>query len=159
MEEAYYATELDAPFLAELNQEMINASGHGTGLDRYALEERMRLWLSNREYECVLFSRSMELLGYALFKGTEEIHLRHFLIREPYRGQGVGRGAFRFLVEEVWSHARQVQLDVYPSNFVALSFWRGLGFKGEAEAMQLTIGSNNSLDTDRPFRWRFQPAS
>ncbi|CCU71927.1 hypothetical protein TOL_1502 [Thalassolituus oleivorans MIL-1] len=38
MEEARYATELDAPILAELNQEMIEASGHKTDLDRQALE-------------------------------------------------------------------------------------------------------------------------
>jgi ribosomal protein S18 acetylase RimI-like enzyme len=158
MEEARYATELDAPILAELNQEMIEASGHKTDLDRQALEQRMRSWLALRDYECVLFFRSIVPIGYALFRGGSEIHLRQFLIRQPYRRGGVGRSAFRFLTGEVWGSAHAVQLDVHSDNYVALSFWRSLGFQGQPEAMRLTIASNNSLNTDRLFHWRSKAA-
>ena len=146
MLEARYAAELDVLLLAELNQEMIAASGHSSILNREELIVRMKNWITSGEYEAILFFCSNELVGYCLFRGRSTICLRQFLIRKRYRGRGVGQSAFEFLKENVWSKDSTVKLDVYPTNSSGYAFWRRLGFNGEPESMVLNIG----LDSSKP---------
>ncbi|OUS24781.1 hypothetical protein A9Q99_23595 [Gammaproteobacteria bacterium 45_16_T64] len=137
MKKAVYATVKDVVLLAEMNSEMIAASGHDPGLNQEELEQRMRIWLETKAYQSIIFYDASRPIGYVLFGGQVEIQLRQFLIRSDVTGRGHGRNVFLFLLKDIWREATSIHLDVHPSNSRAISFWRSLGFDEKVERTQL----------------------
>lgn len=131
------ATPQDALRLAELNEKMIEASGHCTGLDRVGLFHRMQNWLTAKEYHAHFIINEGTFIGYSLSKSdTTPAILRQFYIEPEYRRKGFGTLAVQLLLKEYLGRAHIIQLDVHPTNETAMAFWRSNGFHGTPEKMQ-----------------------
>ena len=133
-----FANVADAPFLAELNLQLIADEGHRNPMNLEQLRARMAGWLA-AEYRAVLFEEGGEVIAYALFRTDERerIHLRHFLVARPFRRRGLGRKAFRLFRSEAISRGSPLILEVLSSNAVARAFWRALGFQEYAISLEL----------------------
>ena len=59
-----YAVESDAPFLADINRQLIEDEWDGGGMSLERLEARMRRWLADEEYRAVLFLEGGETVAY-----------------------------------------------------------------------------------------------
>ena len=93
------------------------------------LRERMRGWIEG-EYEVVVFLVEGRRVAYAVWQIQEDsVFLRQFFVVRNRRRQGIGQGAARILIEEIFPDRIPVNLDVLPHNEAGLRFWRALGFQ------------------------------
>jgi len=131
----------DALRLAELNQKMIQDSGHHNGLDHDGLFQRMLNWLTSGEYQGHLISHDGQVIGYCLTKREPgRAHLRQFYIEPEYRRNGLGTRAVQLLLNGHLGGIEMIHLDVHPGNAAGIAFWRQNGFEGAPECMQLIPG-------------------
>ena len=122
-----FATEDDAPLLAELNHQLIQDEGHRNPMDVPQLTERMAKWLKSG-YNAIIFEKG-SVVAYALYRNVSDgIYLRQFFVPEPERRKGYGREAMRLLVEEIFPKGIRVTLDVLAHNEGAQEFWKSVCF-------------------------------
>jgi GNAT superfamily N-acetyltransferase len=132
-----YAAESDAPFLADINRQLIQDEWDGGGMSLERLEARMRRWLADDEYRAVLFLEDGETVAYSLVSLDEDsAYIRHFFVLHEHRGRGAGRRAIETLLREIIPPGFRVTLDVLASNTTGHAFWRSAGFRDYAIRME-----------------------
>ena len=128
-----YAVESDAPFLAEINRQLIEDEWDGGGMSLERLEARMRRWLADDDYKALLFQEDGSTVAYSLISVDEDTsYIRHFFVLHEHRGRGAGRCAMELLVKEIIPPSSRVTLDVLASNETGRHFWRSVGFRDYA---------------------------
>ncbi|HEX6038667.1 GNAT family N-acetyltransferase [Longimicrobium sp.] len=131
------ATEDDAPFLADINRQLIEDEWDGGGMSMERLEARMRRWLAEGDYQAVLFLEDGATVAYSLVSVDEDsAYIRHFFVLHEHRGRGVGRRAIGVLFRDIIPSTVRVTLDVLASNRGGLEFWRSVGFHDYAIRME-----------------------
>ncbi len=131
------AAEADAPFLADINRQLIEDEWDGGGMSLERLEARMRRWLADDEYRAVLFLEGGETVAYSLVSLDEDsAYIRHFFVLHEHRAKGVGRRAIQVLFREIIPPAFRVTLDVLASNRTGHGFWQSVGFRDYAIRME-----------------------
>jgi len=132
-----YAVEDDAPFLAEINRQLIEDEWDGGGMSLERLESRMRRWIAEDDYKGVLFQQNGETVAYSMFSVDEDsVYIRHFYVLKEHRGGGVGRRAIETLFRDIIPPTHRVTLDVLASNVGGHEFWRSVGFRDYAIRME-----------------------
>lgn len=132
-----YAVQDDAPFLAEINRQLIQDEWDGGGMSLERLEARMRRWLADDEYRAVLYLEDGATVAYSLVSVDEDsAYIRHFFVLHEHRGKGVGRRAIEILLRDIVPPAVRVTLDVLASNRAGQAFWRSVGFHDYAVRME-----------------------
>jgi GNAT superfamily N-acetyltransferase len=135
--EIRYAIESDAPFLADINRQLIEDEWDGGGMSLERLEARMRRWIGDDEYRAVLFQEDDTTVAYALVSLDEDsAFIRHFFVLREHRGRGVGRRAIDTLFARVIPAGFRTTLDVLASNQGGHQFWRSAGFSDYAIRME-----------------------
>jgi GNAT superfamily N-acetyltransferase len=90
------------------------------------------------DYSAVIFERSGELLGYALFRrDSDHVYLRQLFVRPEHRRRGIGRLAVSWLWKNVWADASRVRIDVLIGNSTGAAFWRAMGFRDYCVTMEM----------------------
>jgi GNAT superfamily N-acetyltransferase len=136
------AVEADAPFLADINRQLIADEWGGGGMSLERLEERMRRWLADDEYRALLFEEDGTTVAYALVSiDDDSAYIRHFFVLPEHRGGGTGRRAIETLFREVIPPTVRVTLDVLASNQAGHAFWRSVGFRDHAIRMERIPGA------------------
>ena len=137
-----YAVESDAPMLADINRQLIEDEWEGGGMSLRGLEERMREWIAEGDYQAVLFEEGGETVAYALVAVDEDsAFIRHFFVLHGDRGRGVGGRAVDLLLREVIPPTHRITLDVLASNRAGHLFWRSVGFTDYAVRMERVPGA------------------
>ncbi|HEU0012698.1 MAG TPA: GNAT family N-acetyltransferase [Longimicrobium sp.] len=132
-----YATEADAPMLADINHQLIQDEWGGGGMSLDRLEARMRRWLADGDYTAVLFLEEGETVAYSLVSMDEDsAFIRHFFVLHAHRRRGAGRRAVELLFREIIPPTFRVTLDVLASNRAGHGFWRSVGFSDYAIRME-----------------------
>jgi GNAT superfamily N-acetyltransferase len=132
-----YAVAGDAPFLADINRQLIEDEWGGGGMSLERLEARMLRWIGDDEYRAVLFQEDDATVAYALVSLDEDsAFIRHFFVLKEHRGRGVGRRAIDTLFAEVIPAGFRTTLDVLASNHGGHGFWRSQGFADYAVRME-----------------------
>jgi ribosomal protein S18 acetylase RimI-like enzyme len=132
-----YASEADAPFLAEINRQLIEDEWGGGGMSLERLEARMLRWIRDDEYRAVLFQEDDGTVAYALVSlDDDSAFIRHFFVLKEHRGRGVGRRAIDTLFERVIPSGFRTTLDVLASNQGGHRFWQSVGFGDYAIRME-----------------------
>jgi GNAT superfamily N-acetyltransferase len=135
--EIRYATESDAPFLAEINRQLIEDEWDGGGMSLGRLEERMRRWISEGDYKAILFQEDGDTVAYSMVSVDEDsAYIRHFFVLHDHRGRGVGRRAIEILLRDVIPPTHRTTLDVLASNTTGHAFWQSVGFGDYAIRME-----------------------
>ena len=135
--EIRYATEADAPFLADVNRQLIEDEWDGGGMSLERLEARMRRWITEGDYIAVLFLEAGETVAYSLLSVDDDsAFIRHFFVLHQHRRGGVGRRAIELLLRDVIPPTHRVTLDVLASNHAGHGFWRSAGFRDYAIRME-----------------------
>ena len=135
--EIRYASQDDAPFLADINRQLIEDEWGGGGMSLERLEARMRRWIGDDEYRAVLFLEDDATVAYALVSLDEDsAFIRHFFVLKDHRGRGVGRRAIDTLFSRVIPPGFRTTLDVLASNQGGHHFWRSVGFADYAIRME-----------------------
>jgi ribosomal protein S18 acetylase RimI-like enzyme len=136
-----YAVESDAPFLAEINRQLIEDEWDGGGMSLERLEARMRRWLADEDYKALLFQEDGSTVAYTLISVDEDTsYIRHFFVMHEHRGRGAGRRAMELLLKEIVPPTSRVTLDVLASNAAGQGFWRSVGFRDYAIRMERLPG-------------------
>jgi GNAT superfamily N-acetyltransferase len=147
------ATESDAPLLADINRQLIEAEwGSDISLDR--LEARIRRWLAEGEYRAFLFRERGTTVAYALVSIDEDsAYIRHFFVLTEHRRRGTGQRAVEILMREVIPPTARVTLDVLASNRSGHRFWSSVGFSDYSIRMErLPLTTDETKREDRPKR-------
>jgi ribosomal protein S18 acetylase RimI-like enzyme len=132
------ATEADAPLIAEINRQLIDAEWGGGGMSLERLEARARDWITEGEYHAILFlADGGDTAAYALFTADEEsAYIRHFYVMPAHRGDGVGSRCIETLFRDIIAPTARVTLDVLASNGSGCAFWRSVGFRDYSIRME-----------------------
>jgi ribosomal-protein-alanine N-acetyltransferase len=71
------------------------------------------------------------VIGYVIFWVIgEDVQINNIALHPDFRGLGIGERVLRQVIEEVkFRGARQITLEVRPSNTAALSLYKKLGFR------------------------------
>ena len=101
-------------------------------------------------YECWVLEDAGQLLGYGVLSvAAGEAHLLNVCVNPDWQGRGLGRLLVRRLLDLArWHHARQVYLEVRPSNPGAIALYASEGF-GEigrrSNYYPATVGREDAL--------------
>lgn len=132
-----HGVESDAPLLAEINRQLIEDEWGGGGMSLERLEERMRRWLAEDDYQAILFQEDGETVAYSLISVDDDsAFIRHFFVLHEHRGRGVGRRAIEILFRDIVPPNARTTLDVLASNVAGHRFWRSVGFADYAVRME-----------------------
>ena len=143
-----FATEDDAPFLADINRQLIEDEWDGGGMSLERLEARMRRWLGEGDYRAVMFLEEGATVAYSLVSlDDDSAYIRHFFVLHEHRGRGVGRRAIEILFRDIIPSPFRVTLDVLASNRGGLEFWRSVGFRDYAVRMERLPASDPSPES------------
>ena len=135
------AKSSDVDLLAQLNRQLDEDEPHPYPLPLSALTERMARWISEGEYDVLLFRDADQLIGYAVWRADEHgSYLRHFFICRDQRRQGWGRAAMQLLCREVFPKDRPVNIDTVIGNKAGIAFWHAIGFQDFSVGMELKAG-------------------
>lgn len=108
------------------------------------LKQRMRDWLVS-EYRAVLFEKSGEIAGYALFRNeTAFVYLRQFFVLPAYRRQRIGQQALAWLWANAWTDAQRLRIDVLVGNVSAQRFWHAVGLRDYCTTMEMEFPTSAS---------------
>ena len=127
--------------LARLNEQLITDEGHDNPMNREQLATRMKEFLDG-SYRAYLFTARTGaggpvdglVAGYALIDHDQRPpYLRQFYIQRGLRRGGLGRRAFKLLLET--AQLDDVRLEVLTSNERAVRFWHSVGFKDRSLEM------------------------
>lgn len=139
-----FATVADCRFLGELNYQLIRDEGHRNKMTALELAARLEEWLS-KEYRAVIFEDAAEMVGYALFRSSEnEIYLRQLFICRGFRRKGYGRAAIEILREKIWPTDQRLTVEVLVANKGAVEFWRAMGYRDYALTLEIVPGQFSS---------------
>ncbi|MCQ6562990.1 GNAT family N-acetyltransferase [Paenibacillus mendelii] len=130
--------------LTEMNQELIRDEQSENRMDYGELYNRMSDFISS-DWKAMLLVCKEEIIGYGLYQerknaydsAKEEIYLRQYFIRKPFRGRGLGREGVIKLRADVFPKSAALILDVLESNDAGRRFWESLGFKPYYTNMKL----------------------
>jgi GNAT superfamily N-acetyltransferase len=132
-----FATPQDADELAPLNYQLIRDEGHRNPMTVEQLADRMRAWLQ-ADYRALLYLHQDHIIAYALYRETaDEIYLRHLFVGRDHRRCGIGRMIMNHLKQQVWSADKRLTVEVLARNEPALLFWRAMGYKDYAIALEI----------------------
>ncbi len=132
-----FATLEDAALLAKMNQQLIRDEGHRNKMTLPQLLERMSGWLQG-EYTAVVFSKSSEEIGYALYrKDPDWIYLRQIFVKPEVRRKGIARQAISWLKKNAWKECKIIRIEVLVGNPEGISFWKAVGFKDYCITMEM----------------------
>lgn len=94
----------------------------------------------------VLVDENSSILGFGqlLEKPNGRIHLARIIVNPKARGNGNGRKLCKMLMKEAKDcfGAKLFSLNVYLDNFVAISLYRGLGFKNSEPPQDSKLDGN-----------------
>ncbi len=81
-------------------------------------------------HECRVLLRRTEVIGHGVLAlGPQEAHLLNVCVRRDEQGRGYGRALVSHMLERAKRRgAEMIFLEVRPSNLVAISLYRSLGF-------------------------------
>ena len=84
----------------------------------------------NAGYSCWVYEENDVVFGYTvLMLVLDEAHLLNLSIAKPYQGQGLGRNLLEHMMQIARNHgARNIFLEVRPSNVAAISLYHSIGF-------------------------------
>ncbi|MET0334625.1 MAG: GNAT family N-acetyltransferase [Rhizobacter sp.] len=129
------ATATDAEVLGRLNHQLIRDEGHRNPMSVDALGERMRSWLCDDGYEALLGFDGDELVAYVLWRDEPDcVYLRQIFVHRDHRRQGTARHLMLSVFER-WPDKR-LTVDVLAGNARALAFWRRMGYRDYAVALE-----------------------
>ena len=124
-----FATESDVPWLARMNQQLIQDEGHRNKMSLPELEQRMSNFLQT-EYDAVVAGLGQTDIAYALYRQDPEwLYLRQIYIIEEMRRRGFGRRFIEWLRNNPWKKCKRIRTDVLVGNIAGLGFWKAVGFK------------------------------
>ncbi len=124
-----FATESDVPWLAKMNQQLIQDEGHRNEMSLPKLKQRMSNFLQ-KEYEAVIASLAQADIGYALYRQDPEwLYLRQVFIINSMRHKGFGRIFIEWLKNNSWKKCKRIRTDVLVDNIAGIDFWKAVGFK------------------------------
>jgi len=105
-----FATESDVPWLAKMNQQLIQDEGHRNKMTLAELEQRMSDFLK-KEYDAVITGLGQTDIGYALYRQDSEwLYLRQIFVIEEMRRKGIGRRFIEWLKNNPWKDLRNIAL-------------------------------------------------
>lgn len=140
--EVRHAGESDVALLADINRQLIEDEWNGDPMSLEQLENRMRRWLAEGDYQALLFLESGTAVAYSLVSVDEDsAFIRHFFVFRQHRGRGVGRRAVEILVQQIIPPTARITLDVLASNRTGYLFWHSVGFADYAIRMERLPGS------------------
>ncbi len=132
-----FATESDVPWLAKMNQQLIQDEGHRNKMTLPELEQRMSNFLQ-KEYEAVIASLGQTDIGYALYRQDPEwLYLRQVFIINSIRCKGFGRRFIEWLRINPWNKCKRVRTDDLVDNIAGIDFWKAVGFKEYCITMEM----------------------
>lgn len=86
--------------------------------------------------DIIIAENQFNPLGYAVIVNhwsneneCDIMHIDEFFIKERYRGIGLGSLFLKYLKDVAGKEKKILQLEVMPSNYKAMVFYAGLGFK------------------------------
>jgi predicted acetyltransferase len=124
-----FAGESDIPWLAKMNQQLIQDEGHRNKMSLPELQQRMSDFLQ-KEYEAVIASFDQADIGYALYRQDPEwLYLRQIFIVNSMRRKGFGRRFIVWLKNNPWKKCKRIRTDVLVDNVTGIDFWKAVGFK------------------------------
>jgi GNAT superfamily N-acetyltransferase len=127
----------DCPWLAGLNQQLIEDEGHRNPTAVPELEDRLRQWLVT-EYYGIIFEENGLPVAYAIYREEKEsIYLRQFFVMRERRRIGVGRRAMNILLTEIWPKGKRRMVEVLFNNRPAVEFWKSIGYREYSLAMEI----------------------
>lgn len=82
-------------------------------------------------YSCWMLEHERETIGYGvMMMGVGEVHLLNLSVAPGWQRQGLGRGMLEHLLEQALDcGAREMLLEVRPSNLPARALYAGMGFR------------------------------
>ena len=147
------ASGADLPYLAQMNQQLIQDEGSRNPMNVAQLEARLRGWLDSGEWTVDVVEtedegrttgeegirntpHALRIIGYAVYQQRADdyepsqpvVYVRQFYIERERRGQGLGRRAFAQLAKERFPPGATLVLDVLATNPRGRQFWESLGF-------------------------------
>ena len=124
-----FAGESDIPWLAKMNQQLIQDEGHRNKMSLTELQDRMSNFLQE-EYEAVIVSLGQIDIGYALYRQDAEwLYLRQIFVIEEMRHKGCGRKFIEWLKNNPWKKCKRIRTDVLVDNISGIDFWKAIGFQ------------------------------
>ena len=124
-----FATESDVPWLAKMNQRLIQDEGHRNKMTLPELEQRMSDFLQ-KEYDAVIAGLGQADIGYALYRQDPEwLYLRQIFVIEEMRRKGFGRSLIEWLKNNPWKKCKKIRTDVLVNNIDGIDFWKAVGFR------------------------------
>ena len=124
-----FAKESDVPWLAKMNQQLIQDEGHRNRMSLPELEQRMSNFL-REEYDAVIAHFNKTDIGYALYRQDPEwLYLRQIFVIEEMRRKSFGRKFIEWLKNNPWKEYKRIRTDVLVENTIGIDFWKAVGFK------------------------------
>ena len=124
-----FATESDVPWLAKMNQQLIQDEGHRNKMTLAELEQRMSDFLQ-KEYDAVIAGLGQTNIGYALYRQDPEwVYLRQIFLIEGMRRKSFGSRFIEWLKNNPWKKYKRIRTDVLVNNTAGIDFWKAVGFK------------------------------
>lgn len=138
----------DIPFLALLNQQLLEDEKHPVQRDLADLEARHRAWMAAAEWWQDILEKDGVPVGYIAYRpepepqdfDVPEVHLRQFGIARGERGKGYGRAGFELFLKTRLAPGTRLTLDVLESNPSGQAFWRAMGTTPFFHRMELITG-------------------
>ncbi len=93
-------------------------------------EQIFRSCIRHRDYACRVAEVEGEIVGYGILSlGAGEAHVMNLCVAPEWRGRGIGRAILTHLLQLAReAGAKEVFLEVRPSNRRALQLYRRMGF-------------------------------
>ena len=142
------AEEEDVPSLAVMNGRLVEDQGSENTWSPEEYEQRFTKWLETDEWQVDVILLEDDVIGYAVCQLRGDyynpqkpvIYVRHYYIDRSHRGQGLGKVAFRKLIDERFpSRYEAIELDVIAENEGGMKFWSSLGFGPYFTCMKLEM--------------------
>jgi RimJ/RimL family protein N-acetyltransferase len=113
--------------LVEMNKKLVNDENYDRPLSHEKLVERWHSFFSDK-YRIYIFEKDSKIVGYCVIHDDQDPkYIRHFYIKDEFRGKNLGRTAFELLLKEL--NVSEIDLDVMHWNKDGIAFWKALGFK------------------------------
>jgi len=148
------AAELEAMMMALYREDPEGEPLTGEKIERTISEFRRR----PHKGRILIFEAGREIAGYALLVfywsnelGGDVITIDELYVKDEWRNQGIGTAFFKHLSSHCAAGAKELALEVTPSNRRALEFYRRLGFRRSANRhlVKRLTGSSPSDQRER----------
>ncbi len=137
----------DVDQIAQMNKELIEDEGHTNPMNLAELKERLHHFVSRDGWTVDVFTSNLMIIGYATYRleaniskiNDTTIHIRQFYIARSQRGKGMGRRAYRLLIESQRQAPKRILIEVLESNPGGKAFWSRIGFTPYAMSMETCL--------------------